>query len=63
MSVEAGKYYFSTKSGNEVKAIKRVADYRGQEMWEVERTSGASIGKRLHVSARALVVDLELVGA
>jgi len=32
--------------------------YRGPAMWQVERMTGASAGKRMDVSARALVTQL-----
>jgi len=59
MTIEAGKTYFFTKSGNEVRAIAPTTPYRGQAMWEVERTAGASAGKRMDVPARALVTQLD----
>lgn len=58
MAVEAGKTYFFTKSGNEVRAIAPTTSYRGLAMWEVERTTGPSAGKRMDVPARALVTQL-----
>ncbi|WP_402721307.1 hypothetical protein [Janthinobacterium rivuli] len=58
MTIEAGKTYFFTKSGNEVRAIAPTTPYRGQAMWEVERTGGVSAGKRMDVPARALVTQL-----
>jgi hypothetical protein len=58
MTIEAGKTYIFTKSGNEVRAIAPTTPYRTQAMWEVERTGGASAGKRMHVPARALVTQL-----
>ena len=58
MTIEAGKTYFFTKSGNEVRAIAPTTPYRGQAMWEVERADGASAGKRMDVPARALVTQL-----
>jgi hypothetical protein len=59
MAIEAGKIYFFTKSGNEVRAIAPTTPYRGQAMWEVERTAGASAGKRMDVPASALVTQLD----
>ena len=59
MTIEAGKTYFFTKSGNEVRAIAPTTPYRGQAMWEVERTAGASAGKRMDVPARALLTQLD----
>lgn len=53
MTIEAGKTYFFTKSGNEVRASTPAPPYRGLAMWEVERTKGASAGKRMDVPARA----------
>lgn len=44
MVIEAGKTYFFTKSGNEVRAIAPTTPYCGLAMWEVERTAGASAG-------------------
>lgn len=58
MKVVAGSVYVFTKSGNQVRAIAPVPPYRGQPMWEVERTAGASAGKRMDVPARALVASL-----
>lgn len=58
MTIEAGKTYFFTKSGNEVRAVAPTTPYRGLVMWEVERTTGASAGKRMDVPARALVTQL-----
>jgi hypothetical protein len=52
--IEAGKNYLFTKSGNEVRTIAPTTRYRGQAMWEVERVSGASAGKRMDVPERAL---------
>lgn len=59
MKIKAGQTYFFTKSGNEVRAIAPTTRYRGQPMWEVERTQGASTGKRMDVPATALVTNLE----
>jgi hypothetical protein len=58
MTIEAGKTYFFAKSGNQVRAIAPTTPYRGLAMWEVERTTGASAGKRMDVPARALVTQL-----
>lgn len=58
MTIEASKTYIFTKSGNEVRAIEPTAPYRGQPMWVVERTQGASAGKQMCVPARALVAAL-----
>jgi hypothetical protein len=58
MTIEVGKTYFFTKSGNEVQAVAPTTPYRGLAMWEVERTTGASAGKRMDVPARALVTQL-----
>lgn len=55
MKIEAGKVYIFSKSGNTVLAIQPTTHYRGIKMWEVERTAGASSGKRMDVPARALV--------
>jgi hypothetical protein len=59
MTIEAGKDYFFTKSGNAVRAIAPAPQYRDLAMWEVERTEGASAGKRMDVPARALVTQLD----
>jgi hypothetical protein len=59
MNIEAGKTYFFTKSGNEVRTIAPARPYRGLAMWEVERTGGTSTGKRMDVPARALVTQLD----
>lgn len=58
MTIEAGKSYFFTKSSNEVQAMAPTTSYRGLAIWEVERTTGASAGKRMDVPARALVTQL-----
>ena len=58
MTVKAGELYFFTKSGNQVRAIAPTTRYRNQPMWEVERTSGESAGKRLDVPEHALVRTL-----
>jgi len=52
--IEAGSTYLFTKSGNEVRAIAPTTRYRGRVMWEVERVSGKSAGKRMDVPALAL---------
>ena len=59
MVIEAGKTYFFRKSGNEVRAIAPTTPYCGLAMWEVERTAGASAGKRMDLPARALVTQLD----
>lgn len=59
MQIEPNKLYIFTKSGNKVRAIAPAQPYRGQAMWEVERTEGASAGKRMDVPARALVIQLD----
>lgn len=59
MQINAGETYFFAKSGNEVRAIAPTTRYRGQPMWEVERTQGAGAGKRMDVPARALVKTLK----
>jgi hypothetical protein len=53
--IEAGKTYVFTKSGNEVKALEKSKPYMGKECWTVERTKGASAGKRMVVPRIALV--------
>lgn len=53
-TIESGKTYLFTKSGNEVRAISPTTRYRGMPMWEVERVSGESAGKRMDVPACAL---------
>lgn len=59
MEIQAGSTYIFTKSGNEVRVIAPASPYRGLPMWEVERTQGASAGKRMDVPARALATSLE----
>ena len=59
MAIEAGKTYFFTKSGNQVRTIEPTTPYLGQAMWEVERTDGASAGKRMDVPASAVVTQLD----
>lgn len=54
MTVQAGKTYTFTKSGNRVRAVAPTTRYRGQPMWEVERVDGRSAGKRMDVPATAL---------
>jgi antitoxin (DNA-binding transcriptional repressor) of toxin-antitoxin stability system len=58
MTIKAGKDYIFTKSGNAVRTIAPAPPYRRLKMWEVERTDGASAGKRMDVPARALVTHL-----
>jgi hypothetical protein len=53
-TIEPGKSYLFTKSGNEVRAIAPTTRYRGMVMWEVERVDGVSAGKRMDVPAHAL---------
>jgi len=59
MQINAGETYIFTKSGNEVRAIAPAGSYRSLPMWEVERTQGASAGKRMDVPARALVKNID----
>lgn len=59
MTIETGKTYIFTKSGNEVRAIEPTTPYRGLPMWVVERTQGASTGKQMCVPARALAPALD----
>jgi hypothetical protein len=54
MSVNAGDTYVFTKSGNEVRAIAPAPSCQGRPMWEVERVTGASAGKRMDVHQGAL---------
>lgn len=54
-SIERGSAYLCIKLGEVVTAVEQVAVVKGLPMWEVERTSGSSIKKRLIVPARALV--------
>lgn len=54
-AVVAGGVYVFRKSGNEVRAIAPTTPYRGQPMWEVERTAGSSQGKRMDVPESALL--------
>ena len=55
MTIEAGKTYIFSKSGNEVRAIAPDLPHHGPEAWEVERTQGVSAGNRMIVLARTLV--------
>lgn len=57
--VSIGETYVFTKSGNTVRVIARAGQYAGKPMMEVERTDGASRGKRMDVPAEALVKTLE----
>jgi hypothetical protein len=59
MQINIGETYFFSKSGNEVRAVAPAGAYRGLPMWEVERTRGASAGKRMDVPARALVKSFD----
>lgn len=54
-SIQRGAEYIYTKFGDVVTAIEQVAVVKGLPMWEVERTIGAGIRKRLIVSARSLM--------
>lgn len=54
-SIERGAEYLCTKLGDVVTAIEQVAVVKGAAMWEVERTMGAGIRRRLIVSERSLV--------
>lgn len=60
-SIERGAAYLCIKLGEVVTAIEQVAVVKGLPMWEVERTSGAAMRKRLIVPARALVPQPEAV--
>lgn len=53
--MKAGDTKIFVKSGNEVRLIKR----SGKHDWVVERTSGASKGKRMICPERGLVDSLE----
>lgn len=53
-AINPGDTYVFTKSGNEVRAIAPTTRWRGRPMWEVERVSGASAGKRMDVMVSAL---------
>lgn len=53
-TIKQGASYMFTKSGNIVKAVSRSLRYLGEEMWVVERVSGASAGKNMLVPACAL---------
>lgn len=59
MSIEAGKTYIFTKSGSEVRVIEPSDPYMGQPCWTVERTNGASAGKKMSVPATALTPVLQ----
>lgn len=52
--IQANELYIFRKSGNEVRAIEPSGSYLGIPMWTVERTKGASAGKRMCVPVRAL---------
>lgn len=54
-SIERGAEYLCTKLGAVVTAIQQVAVVKGLAMWEVERTIGEGIRKRLIVSERTLI--------
>jgi len=58
MTIEAGKTYIFTKSGNEVRAIEPTAPYLAHPMWIVDRAQGASAGKQMCVPTHALVTAL-----
>lgn len=47
--------YLFTKSGNMVRTIEPAEPYRGIPCWTVERTTGASAGKRMVAPESALV--------
>lgn len=53
--MESGQTKIFTKSGNEVRLVERSSE--GE--WVVERTQGASRGKRMICPERALVDSLE----
>lgn len=54
ITIEMGRTYMFLKSGNTVRAIAPTTRYRGRPMWEVERVSGESAGKRMDVPANEL---------
>lgn len=54
-SIQHGAAYICTKIGEVVTAIQQVAVVKGIPMWEIERTMGIGIRKRLIVPARSLV--------
>ena len=56
--IETGKLYCFTKSGNQVRAVAPADPHKGLPCWTVERTLGASAGKRMIVLERALVAEL-----
>ena len=56
MLIEQGVTYIFVKSGNRVRAIAPVEPCFGEPTWQVERTEGASAGKRMLVPASALVI-------
>lgn len=55
-SIQRGAEYLCTKLGDIVTAIQQVAVVKGLAMWEVERTMGAGIRKRMIVSERTLIL-------
>lgn len=54
MPIAPDTLYVFEKSGNEVKTIEPAGSYMGQALWSVERTRGASAGKRMSVPASSL---------
>lgn len=54
-SIKQGSEYVYSKLGAVVTAVQQVAIVKGMAMWEVECVVGASVRKRLIVSARALL--------
>ncbi|TNC79257.1 MAG: hypothetical protein C9356_20205 [Oleiphilus sp.] len=55
--IEPGREYYFLKSGNRVRAIEATR-YSGAGHWVVERTAGASKGKRMIVHERSLVSQM-----
>ena len=56
MTIAPDTLYVFEKSGNEVKTIEPAGNYMGQELWTVERTRGASAGKRIDEPGQFVVL-------
>jgi len=56
--IQRTQVYYFTKSGNRVRAVEPTR-YGGRGNWVVERTEGASAGKRMIVPGDALVKTLD----
>lgn len=58
-SIQTNHLYYFMKSGNQVRAIRPVTPESERPCWEVERTTGASAGKRMIVLSDSLVKEME----